>query len=133
MILALPDLLGPALFVSFFFVWLAVVVVGTGLWIWMLVDSCQRPDWVYAHTGSSKTTWVVVVALLGIIGALVYLIAERPKLKGLQEAYERGELGLPAPPASWGTPGSFCTVCGSPAAVTDAYCARCGARHAARS
>lgn len=44
-------------------------------WIWMLVDCITKePD-----QGNDKLIWVLVIVLLGLIGALVYLIARRPQ------------------------------------------------------
>jgi hypothetical protein len=56
-------------------VFLFVGLVGTGLWIWMLVDcATKEPD-----TGNNKVVWILVIALAHFIGALIYLIVRRPR------------------------------------------------------
>lgn len=53
---------------------LCVGVVFIGFWIWMLVDCIKNePD-----QGNDKVVWVIVIALLGWLGALIYLFARRP-------------------------------------------------------
>lgn len=50
------------------------VILATVFWIWVLVDCIKNePD-----SGNNKVLWVVVIALAGWIGALVYLLARRP-------------------------------------------------------
>ena len=56
---------------------LAFAVLAIGFWIWMLIDCIKNePD-----EGNDKVTWVVVIALLGFLGALIYLFARRPTRK----------------------------------------------------
>ncbi|MBT7959250.1 MAG: PLDc_N domain-containing protein [Akkermansiaceae bacterium] len=43
-------------------------------WIWMLIDCITKES----DQGNDKVTWVIVIALLGWIGALIYLLARRP-------------------------------------------------------
>lgn len=45
-----------------------------GFWIWMLIDCITKES----DQGNDKVVWVVVIALLGWIGALIYLLARRP-------------------------------------------------------
>ena len=64
----------------FIVVWLAMfvlIIASIGLWIWMLVDAVQVPDDRFFKTGT-KITWILVVALAGGIGALIYYFAGRP-------------------------------------------------------
>jgi hypothetical protein len=53
-------------------------LVGLGLfafWIWMLIDAATR-----APTAENvRIVWVLIVILLGPLGALLYLIVQRPK------------------------------------------------------
>ncbi len=57
-----------------------VLVIGlfslllTIFWIWMLIDCITEES----DQGNDKVTWVIVIALLGWIGALIYLLARRP-------------------------------------------------------
>ena len=56
---------------------LAIGVLVIGFWIWMLVDCIKNePD-----QGNEKVIWVIVIALLGWLGALIYLFARRPTRK----------------------------------------------------
>jgi len=51
-----------------------VAFAAFGFWLWMLIDCCTKE-----FPGSSdKTMWILVIVLVGAIGALIYLIAGRP-------------------------------------------------------
>jgi hypothetical protein len=50
-------------------------------WLWALVDIVRRPDQEFAAAGQNKILWVVVVALLHVIGVLLYLFIARPALQ----------------------------------------------------
>ena len=55
----------------------AAIAVGIGLlifWIWTLVDCATNEP----AEGNDKLVWLLVIILLGWIGALVYLLARRP-------------------------------------------------------
>ena len=53
-----------------------VLVLGTtALWIWMIVD-CATNE---APEGNEKLVWILVIVMTGFIGALIYLLARRPK------------------------------------------------------
>lgn len=92
-------------FVLFFLFVTALAVAATGFWIWMLIDAVQVPTDQYFKSGT-KVTWVLVIALLGALGALVYLLAGRPPketrewLKAQRAAGAPLTAGGPAP----GTP-----------------------------
>ncbi len=54
-----------------------ILLIGGALitfWVWMLVDCIKNEP----ATGNDKVIWVVVIALVGWIGALIYLFARRP-------------------------------------------------------
>ena len=57
--------------------WAIGVLFGLGLtifWIWMLIDAATKePD-----QGNSKVVWVIIVALLGFLGAAIYFFVRRP-------------------------------------------------------
>ena len=62
----------------FWLFWMTFVFGGMIFWIYMLVDVAKRefpkPD--------DKTVWILVVALTGVIGALIYYFAiKRPASK----------------------------------------------------
>jgi hypothetical protein len=53
------------------------VVIGillTVFWIWMLID-CARRDF----EGSEKVVWILVIVLLGALGAAIYYFVGRKK------------------------------------------------------
>lgn len=56
-----------------FFIGLAVAT--TVLWVWALVD-CVKYE---PSEGNDKLVWVLVIALAGWIGALIYLLVRRPQ------------------------------------------------------
>lgn len=92
--------------VFFFFIFAFVMVLGLAglaVWIWALVDCIRVPDDRYFRSGN-KLVWVLVIALLQVIGAIVYLVAGRPD-KADRERWGAGSgSATPVPPA--GPPGS---------------------------
>jgi len=56
-------------------------LLGTVLWIWMLVECATKE----ANEGNEKLVWIVIIALTHWIGALIYLFIRRPR--------RRAELG----------------------------------------
>ena len=54
---------------------LVVGIGGTILWIWMLIDCATKEP----SNGNDKIIWILVIALTHWIGALIYLLARRPK------------------------------------------------------
>ena len=49
-----------------------------GFWVWSLVDAVRVPD-DSAFRAGSKVIWVIVIALTGLIGSVVYLVMGRPR------------------------------------------------------
>lgn len=47
-------------------------------WVWSLVDAVRVPD-DSAFRAGSKVVWVIVIALTGLIGSVVYLVMGRPR------------------------------------------------------
>lgn len=57
------------------FLILAVVSLAcTVFWIWALVDCIKNEP----STGNDKIVWVLVIVLVGVLGALIYVLARRP-------------------------------------------------------
>lgn len=54
---------------------LAIGFGGTILWVWMLVDCATKES----SEGNEKLTWVLIIVLTHVIGALLYLLFRRPK------------------------------------------------------
>jgi hypothetical protein len=61
---------------------LPIVVAAFAFWIWMLISAVQNKG----LTESGKIAWVLVVALLHFIGALIYFFVGHPKRKTPLEA-----------------------------------------------
>ena len=72
---------------------MAVSIGGLVFWIVALVDCVRRPEAVYRVAGTEKVTWVLIVALAGWIGGLVYWFSQRARL----EAIERSGVAAYAP------------------------------------
>ncbi|HEV3363988.1 MAG TPA: hypothetical protein VG795_07585 [Acidimicrobiia bacterium] len=48
--------------------------------IWGIVDAATKPDAAWTAAGQSKVLWIVLQLVLGILGAIIYFVAIRPKL-----------------------------------------------------
>ena len=71
------ELLGAPEVIVFVLFGLVVGVSGFVLWIIALIDAIRVPDDSYFRTGN-KVIWVVVIALTGFIGAIIYFAVGRP-------------------------------------------------------
>jgi Protein of unknown function (DUF2510)/Phospholipase_D-nuclease N-terminal len=80
-------LLIPLLFLG---LWAAALV----FWILAIVEVAKIPDWQFKAVGSEKIVWLLIVVLLGIIGALIWLLAKRSDVKA-------GAGRIPTPPPGW--------------------------------
>lgn len=58
----------------------AVAVAGLVFWIVALLEVARTPDQAYRAVGTEKVTWVLVVGLVGWIGALIYWFGTRQQL-----------------------------------------------------
>jgi hypothetical protein len=47
----------------------------TAFWIWMLVEAATKEP----NEGNEKIVWILIIALLGALGAIVYFFVRRPK------------------------------------------------------
>ena len=56
---------------------LPIVLAAFAFWIWMLISAIQNKG----LTESEKIAWVLVVALLHFLGALIYFFVGHPKRK----------------------------------------------------
>lgn len=64
----------------FALIWLGVLAISLGglvFWVIKLVEVAKLPDTQFRNAGTEKVTWVLVVALLGWIGGLVWHFAKR--------------------------------------------------------
>ena len=63
------------------FFWLLICVgglfalVSSAFWIWMLVDCAVHEP----STGNEKVIWLLIILFTHFVGALLYLLIERPK------------------------------------------------------
>ena len=86
--------MGEALAVIFFLLVAAVFVAGFVFWILTIIEVARLPEYQFQAAGTEKTTWVLVVALAGFIGALIWLFAKR---RAVLDAAGR----MPSTPPGW--------------------------------
>jgi hypothetical protein len=72
-------------------------------WIYTLVVVVKTPDAVWQQTRDDKVIWVLVIALLGWVGALVYWIVVGMKLRRTKAWFDQNGYP-PAPPPYGGYP-----------------------------
>ena len=66
---------GPEILLLLFF--LPLGLLSLAFWIWMLVDAAQNRG----LDQNERMVWIVVVALLHLLGAIIYFFVGRPKRK----------------------------------------------------
>jgi len=65
---------------------LLIALAAVGITVFAIVDGARRPEWAWQQAGQSKSIWIALQAVgifvcsLGVIMAIVYLSAIRPKL-----------------------------------------------------
>ena len=79
-----------AFFWFFFGFWILTMV----FWVITIVEVVRIPDPQYRMAGTEKVTWILVVCLAGIIGALIWRFAKRNEV---MMAASR----MPATPPGW--------------------------------
>ncbi|PTX97356.1 hypothetical protein DB346_20340 [Verrucomicrobia bacterium LW23] len=67
-------------FILSYFLWFwiiipIIVIFGTILWLWMLIDCISNEP----STGNDKVVWLLVILLLQGFGALLYFFLRRPQ------------------------------------------------------
>lgn len=61
---------------TMFILIMALTVASLAMWVWMLIDVIKRPDEAFPNPGeNTKAVWLVVIALTGAVGAIVYYVA----------------------------------------------------------
>ncbi len=50
-------------------------IASTAFWIWMLVECATKES----NEGNDKLVWILIIIFTQLIGALIYLLARRPK------------------------------------------------------
>jgi hypothetical protein len=59
-------------------VFLMVLLGFIVFWVWSLVDAIRVAD-DSAFRAGTKTIWVIVIAVTGLIGSIVYMVMGRPR------------------------------------------------------
>lgn len=80
-------------------IWGLMMIVGIFLfvfWIIMLIDTFKRTNW---KQESDKTLWIILVIVLGYLGAIIYYFAiKRPLDKGGKTPPPPAQPQAPTPP-----------------------------------
>lgn len=82
------------LFLLFFVATFGLMIAGVVFWVVKLVEVIRIPDYQYRAVGTDKTTWVIVVAVAQIIGALIWQFAKRTDVLAAAGR-------IPSPPPGW--------------------------------
>lgn len=77
------NTIGPA---EIIVLWLILFVPFTILWIYGLVDALRIPDPIWDAAGQNKILYVVLMAVVGLLGTILYFAIARPPLKRAQAA-----------------------------------------------
>ena len=80
---------------------LFVMLAATAFWILALVEVVRLPDWQFESARTSKTLWIVVIVLVGAVGALIWWLAKR---RDVLAAAQRAPSA--APPGWYPEPGT---------------------------
>ena len=69
-----------------------LALMGLALIVWGIVDAASRPEWAWQRANQSKVLWIFLQAFgfffagLGIVLAIVYFLAIRPRVAKAQAA-----------------------------------------------
>lgn len=61
----------------------AVVVALFVWWLLVLIDCLRTPDAVWQAAGENQVVWLLVLILLGFVGAILYVLLARPKVRAI--------------------------------------------------
>ena len=75
---------------AFVALWFGVIA----FWIMKIVEVVKIPEHQFRAAGTEKTTWILVVALAQIIGALIWQLSKRAEVLAAAGA-------MPLPPPGW--------------------------------
>jgi len=59
---------------------LALGLLGTAFWIWMLIDCALNEP----SDGNEKLVWILVILFANLLGALIYFLVRRPRRPALR-------------------------------------------------
>jgi hypothetical protein len=83
-------LIGPIFVLGFF----GLAILGTVFWIIKIVEVAGIPDHQFRAAHTEKLTWILIVALTGWIGALIWQLAKRNDVVAMAGV-------APPPPPGW--------------------------------
>lgn len=63
------------------FLTLGVVLALFAWWLWMLIDAIKMPTIQWQGVGQSQAVYIVLMALSGVIGTILYVAIARPRLR----------------------------------------------------
>jgi hypothetical protein len=78
----------------FFFLIFALWIAAFAYWIFAIVEVARIPEYQFRAAGTEKLTWVLLVVLLQILGALVWYFGKRKQVLAAAGA-------VPASPPGW--------------------------------
>ena len=52
-----------------------IALLGTVLWIWMLVDCAMNEP----STDNTKIVWILIILFTHVLGAIIYFLVRRPQ------------------------------------------------------
>ena len=90
----------PIFFLGFF----GVAIAGFVFWIVKLVEIIRIPDHQFRAAGTEKVMWILLVALAGWIGALIWQFAKRDEVRAM------AGVAPPIPPGWYPDPTAFGTL-----------------------
>lgn len=64
-----------ALFACFFFGTMAIIIIGSIFWVWMLVECITKEP----SEGNDKVVWLLIILFTHMVGALIYFFVRRPQ------------------------------------------------------
>ena len=67
--------IGALVFMLFPLVFIVMIVGGTILWIWMLIDCATNEP----SEGNDKIIWILIIIFTHWIGSLIYFLVRRPQ------------------------------------------------------
>jgi hypothetical protein len=79
---------------------LGLWLLGFVFWIVSIIEVCRIPDQQYRIAGAEKVAWILVVALAGWIGALIWRLGPRRRVVSGQPDLGYG-IAAPTTAAGW--------------------------------
>lgn len=84
----------PAWIAAFYLGFFVIAAAGTVFWILKIVEVARIPEYQYRAAGTDKTSWIVIVVVIHVIGALVWQFGKR-------SAVLAAAGHMPPPPPGW--------------------------------